>query len=190
MGHESIRPLPEQFEKIPSFATRIHIAEDGVIPADMSGIWCGKALEGFVSYIAYWNTRKPTYVLGKTPNSEDIELDDMNDSIMYSHMTGKWINKPKESNTPLKELKNHPALRYLFISHGCELYYEANYPHGHFWYFYKLTEDLIRNGHAWPLKRTPITAKDIHAKIIGTKDASTKTVKKKTGASKTTGKAK
>lgn len=98
----------------------------------------------------------------------NIELQDLSQDIAYDHSKLEWCagRVPQVSmNQKINERKEHPLLRNFFVSIGVEMYYEMMVENAPFWYFSKLSENLVSTGYGQCVFNLP-TSDAVHLAVV------------------------
>lgn len=145
---EHMRGLPAKFELVPSFAIRVHLDEDGLVPIGGTA-WNKDAVACFRKYLVQWQNRSPTYFAYR--HGEPLQLVQFEQNLIYNFPQRKWIAmpvKPGKTLTVIDNLKDHPMLHNLYRSVGMTIEYEIVVPNKPFWFFQSISDELVAQQNA------------------------------------------
>lgn len=161
VSDEHIRALPKDFEWIPSFATRVHLDELGLVPfGNKMGLgdysyWNMDEIKHFLpdnlpgieksGDAPYVDTTPATYYAHR--QGQVIELDQFEQELIFKFRQFRWAAIPlKDDLKPfaaIDKFKEHPMVRSLYHSIGMYIAFEIVAPGVNMWIFKPLSVDLV-----------------------------------------------
>lgn len=180
------RPLPEFFQKIPSFSVRCHLDPYGVIPLYGKNGWTDETKMMFKSYLISWESSNPKYFMCRSSQKHVLEFNYFGQDIVFSHRRQLWtpakshveadahalneaFKTPKLSSlcSVLTPLKDHPMLKSLFSSFGVEIFYEVRDVDATYFRFTTLADFMVTSGFAIKQRHAEDRQKRVHKEITG-----------------------
>lgn len=166
VSNEHLRVLPGKFELIPSFAIRVHLDEDGLVPIGKKG-WEKAAVTNFCKYLAKWQDRNPIYFAYR--HGEVLALAHFEQKLVYNFPRRKWIVVPgkgtSNSFAAIDNLKDHPMVHSFYYSIGMTIDYEIVVPGKDFWFFSSISDVLVERKNA--VKKVSKRSKvDLHVQNV------------------------
>jgi len=122
-----IRHLPSYFQKIPSFAFRVHFDSDALVPTG-SRQWSTDATETFRKYMSLWNKQVPIYYMWLSKPGSVVELQDFNQDLHWDHLIHKWqptATRISTMNATINTMSDSPLLRNYYVSVGFDVMFEV-----------------------------------------------------------------